>query len=186
MPHNRWQLHTKSGPMTRRMALRRAGMISASVALAPVLHACGDEETEATFATPDEETVTAPRTTLEPLATPATPGATPGATPAGPTTHLVKMNNQLNFVPAELTLRVGDTVVWRTVGSIPHTSTCDEDEANQPEEHVARPEGAEPWNSGLVGQGEEFERTFDVAGEYTYFCIPHEGSGMIGYLTVKE
>ena len=67
-----------------------------------------------------------------------------------------------------------------------HSSTCKENLANQPEEHVERPSDAEPWDSGLVEQGEEYSRTFPVAGEYTYFCIPHEAAGMIGYLTVEE
>ena len=130
-----------------------------------------------------------PVTAGTPEATPApeaTPQASPAASPSAVTTHLVEMNDELLFVPERLTLSVGDTVVWRTVGTIPHTSTCDEDEANQPEEHVERPEGAEPWNSGIVEQGEEYSRVFTVPGEYTYFCIPHEAAGMIGYLTVQE
>jgi len=120
-----------------------------------------------------------------PGATPAA-AATPGATPAAAATHLIEMTDELKFDPAELTLKVGDTVTWRTVGAAPHTSTCDPDEANNPEEHVQLPEGAETWNSGFVNTDEEFSRTFDVPGEYTYFCIPHEAAGMIGYLTVKE
>lgn len=123
----------------------------------------------------------------------ATPGATPGATPAatpaatpGATSHVVEMNDQLRFDPERLTLRVGNTVVWRTVGAVPHTSTADPEKAMDPEEHVQLPEGAERWDSGLVNRNEEFERTFEVPGEYTYFCIPHEAAGMIGYLTVEE
>ena len=96
------------------------------------------------------------------------------------------MNAQLRFDPERLTLRVGDTVLWRTVGAVPHTSTCDPEQAQNPEEHVQLPDGAETWDSGLIDEGGEFERAFEVAGEYTYFCIPHEGSGMIGYLTVEE
>lgn len=109
-----------------------------------------------------------------------------GGGQGGGQTHVVEMTDELVFDPEELTLNVGDTVVWRTIGAVPHTSTCDEGEATQPEEHVQRPEGAEAWNSELVNQGEEFERTFEVAGEYTYFCIPHEAAGMVGYLTVEE
>ncbi|HEV2067971.1 MAG TPA: plastocyanin/azurin family copper-binding protein, partial [Thermomicrobiales bacterium] len=130
---------------------------------------------------------TAPRTTLEPMAgPPGSPAATPAATPAG-ARHLVEMNEQLlRFGPEQMPLRVGDTVVWRTVGAIPHTSTCDPERAENPEEYVRLPEGAETWDSGLIDEGGEFERAFPVPGEYTYFCIPHEGSGMTGYLTVQE
>ncbi len=126
-------------------------------------------------------------TAATPGATPsATPGATPAATPSAGATHLVEMNDQLRFDPEQLTIRVGDTVTWRTVGAIPHTSTADPDKANNPEEHVQLPEGAETWDSGIVSTDEEYSRTFDVPGEYTYFCIPHEAAGMIGYLTVEE
>lgn len=114
----------------------------------------------------------------------ATPGATPGATPSAGS-HLIKMENDLAFHPAHLTLQVGDTVTWRNTGAIAHSSTCDPDESRNPEEHVQLPEGAEPWNSGLLDQGEAFAHTFEVAGEYTYFCIPHEQAGMIGHLTVE-
>jgi len=119
-----------------------------------------------------------------PGATPA--AATPGATPAAAATHLVEMTDELKFVPTELTINVGDTVTWRTVGAAPHTSTCDPDKANDPEEHVQLPEGAETWDSGFVNTDEEFSHTFEVPGGYTYFCIPHEAVGMVASLTVLE
>ncbi len=100
-------------------------------------------------------------------------------------THLVEMNLQLQYVPDQLTVAVGDTVTWRTVGPIPHTSTCDPSLAANPAQSVALPEGAEPWNSGDVGDGQEFSHTFEVAGDYTYFCIPHEAAGMIASVTVQ-
>ena len=109
------------------------------------------------------------------------------ATPvAGGQTHIVEMNDELQFDPDHLTIRVGDTVTWRTVGAVPHTSTCDPEQASNPEEHVQLPEGAETWDSGIVNQDEEFHHTFEVPGEYTYFCIPHEGAGMVASLTVEE
>jgi len=100
-------------------------------------------------------------------------------------THIVEMNDELAFVPDRLTIDVGDTVIWRTVGVMPHTATCDPAKANNPDEHVRLPEGAQAWDSGMVHQGEEFSHAFDVAGEYTYFCIPHEAAGMVGHLTVQ-
>ena len=95
------------------------------------------------------------------------------------------MNDQLKFVPDQLTISVGDTVTWRVVGFVPHTSTCDPSKAMNPDEHVKLPSGAEPWDSGNLNQGQEFSHTFTVAGEYTYFCIPHEAAGMIGHITVS-
>ena len=100
-------------------------------------------------------------------------------------THVVEMNDELKFDPEQLTITVGDTVTWRTVGVMPHTATCDPSRANDPDEHVLLPAGAEPWDSGTVGKDEEFSHAFEVAGEYTYFCIPHEAAGMVGHLLVR-
>ena len=91
----------------------------------------------------------------------------------------------LRFVPDTLTIKVGETVTWTTVGAIPHTSTADATKAQDPA-HVKLPEGAEPWDSGFVTQGQSWNRTFDVPGEYAYFCIPHESAGMLATLTVTE
>lgn len=184
MEGNRKRAPADRSPMTRRLVLRRAWIATAAVALVPTVHVVRGYQSDSDDAESDGD-ATPPVTTLEPLAVSGTPGATPAGTPEAER-HLVEMNDELLFVPEELTLRVGDTVVWRTVGAIPHTSTCDPELAENPEEHVQLPEGAETWDSGTVGEGEEYELTFEVPGEYTYFCIPHEGSGMIGYLTVEE
>ncbi len=100
-------------------------------------------------------------------------------------THVVEMSDELKFDPEQLTINVGDTVTWRTVGVVPHTATCDPSKANNPDEHVQLPAGAEPWDSGTVRKGEEFSHAFEVAGEYTYFCVPHEAAGMVGRLSVQ-
>jgi plastocyanin len=46
------------------------------------------------------------------------------------------------------------------------------------------PDDAESWDSGLLGAGEEFERSFDVEGVYDYYCRPHESEGMLGSVIV--
>ena len=33
--------------------------------------------------------------------------------------------------------------------------------------------------------GEEFDVTFAEAGDYTYWCAPHKGAGMIGAVHVE-
>lgn len=116
-------------------------------------------------------------------------GASPMASPSAAGDHVVEMTDKLQglqFDPDHLTIRVGDTVTWRNVSATSHTSTCDPEKANNPEEHVQLPEGAETWDSGLLNTDEEFSHTFEVAGEYTYFCIPHEANGMVANLTVEE
>ena len=96
----------------------------------------------------------------------------------------IEMNDQLGFEPKEMTIKVGQTVTWVNTGSMVHTSTNDPTKA-QKAEHSALPAGAAPWDSGLLRSKETWSHTFDVAGEYTYFCIPHEAANMIGTITVK-
>jgi plastocyanin len=115
----------------------------------------------------------------------ASPGASPMASPAAGGNHVVEMNDQLKFDPEDLTIKVGDTVTWVTVGAVPHTSTADPEQAVDPD-FVKLPEGAETWDSGIVNTDEEFSRTFEVPGEYVYFCTPHQTAGMVASLTVKE
>lgn len=62
--------------------------------------------------------------------------------------------------------------------------TADPAQAADPS-HVALPEGAETFDSGFIEADGSYSRTFDVAGEYRYFCIPHEGAGMVATLTVE-
>ena len=85
----------------------------------------------------------------------------------------------------KVNFEVGETVTWRNDSALVHTVTGKPSEAASAES-VALPEGAEPWGSGRLGPGETFEHTFEVAGKYQYFCIPHEGADMYGYVTVEE
>jgi len=52
------------------------------------------------------------------------------------------------------------------------------------------PEGAEPWNSGLLGgllnPTGVFEVTLTVEGVYDYFCMPHHALGMVGRIVVGD
>lgn len=173
--------------LTRRQAIRRAGLVTAAAALAPVLQACSRHTKE-----DHKPEVGAPVAEVAPTPTQAPAGAAPTEPAnAGPTAapqatggRVVEMNDQLRFVPDRLTIKVGETVTWRTVGAAPHTSTGDPAKALNPQQSVKLPDGAATWDSGLVTQGQEFSHTFAVAGEYTYFCIPHEAAGMVASLTV--
>ena len=111
----------------------------------------------------------------------------------GGTTHTVDMTDSLVFDPAELTIEAGDTVVWENVGSVGHSITAYEDNI---------PDGAEYWASGGfdaeqpardaypeqgdVPGGESYEHTFETLGTHEYFCIPHEGVGMVASVEVVE
>ena len=102
----------------------------------------------------------------------------------GTSAWTVEMNDQLKFIPDHLSLKVGDTVTWKNVGTLAHTVTADADKARD-KANVQLPPGVRPWDSGNVAGGESWSRKFDVSGEYTYFCIPHEAAGMVARLTVE-
>lgn len=75
------------------------------------------------------------------------------------------------------TINVGDTIRWVCLDGF-HTTTS-----------VAGI--AEQWDSGILRTGQEFSRTFTIAGRYEYFCLPHgsdngdgTASGMAGVITV--
>ncbi len=99
------------------------------------------------------------------------------------TVVVVEMNNALRFVPDQVMVKVGDTVEWRNIQTFPHTVTADPDKAANPG-NVELPDGAEPFDSGVLRAGQTFRRTFTKPGRYRYVCLPHEGAGMLGSVIV--
>lgn len=114
----------------------------------------------------------------------ARPDAGAGPQPASRDVTVVDMNNALRFVPDQIRIKAGGTVEWRNVQSFPHSVTADPTKAANPA-NVALPAGAEPFNSGRIDGGKSWRHTFTVAGVYRYFCIPHEGAGMLGTVIVE-
>ncbi|MFC4356527.1 plastocyanin/azurin family copper-binding protein [Halobium salinum] len=118
-------------------------------------------------------------------------GATAPVVAQEATEHLVEMTDGLVFDPDSLTVAPGDTVVWRTVGSVGHSVTAYADGIPEDAEYFAsggfETESAarRGYPRGDVGTDEEFGHTFGVEGEYEYFCIPHESVGMVGTVTVQ-
>ncbi len=113
-------------------------------------------------------------------------------TPAGAETdNLVDMTDDLNFEPAEITVSVGETVTWTTTGSVPHSVTAYEEQLPDGAAYFAsggfdsESAAREAYPSeGSVASEESYEHTFETAGEFAYFCIPHE-SGMKGTVIVE-
>jgi len=114
---------------------------------------------------------------------------TPTATAQG---NLVAMTDDLVFDPAEITVSAGETVTWENVGSVPHSVTAYEGEMPDGATYFASggfdSEEAARNNyptEGAIGGDETYEHTFETAGEFQYFCIPHE-SGMKGTVVVES
>lgn len=112
----------------------------------------------------------------------ATPGG-PAATTEG--RSRVSMTRDLRYAPATVRVERGTTVTWENTSALVHTVTADPERA-EAASSVALPGGARPFHSGELEPGEAFTHTFDVPGEYVYFCVPHEAAGMIGTIVVTD
>lgn len=104
--------------------------------------------------------------------------------PSGEHIVVTRMTDEMKFIPEHPVVSIGDTVVWINEGRLPHTSSDMPGKAAVVEHNVL-PDGAQPWDSGLLETGEQYRRVFTVTGEYTYLCVLHEAAGMIGHLTVE-
>ncbi len=101
-------------------------------------------------------------------------------------TYQVKMgtdNGTLAFQPAQLTIKVGDTVEWLNNKLPPHNVVFS-----------SVPNGDKQLANKLSRQalvykvGDSFRITFDASlptGTYTYYCTPHRGAGMQGKIIVQ-
>ena len=77
------------------------------------------------------------------------------------------------YIPADISISVGDTVTWSNDDTAAHTVT-----SGLPAEG---PDGN--FDSSLFMAGTTYEYTFDTAGEYPYFCMVHPW--MVGSVTVS-
>lgn len=95
--------------------------------------------------------------------------------PAAAATVEVKMGSDsgmLKFDPAIVTIKAGDTVKWANNKMSPH--------------NVVFESAADKSHKNLVfSPGDGYESTFDEAGEYSYYCEPHRGAGMMGKVIVQ-
>ncbi|MFQ5702432.1 MAG: plastocyanin/azurin family copper-binding protein [Gemmatimonadales bacterium] len=153
-------------------------------ALALLTMACGGGDQAAQ----DQQPAAAPQA--------ATPVA--AATEATGTVHEVKMlqtaDGNYQFQPAELSIKVGDTVRWTNVSGFPHNVAFYADKIPQgAADQLASLMPADGKLGPLLGRlltqaGETFEVSFVnvPTGSYGYFCVPHEALGMTASITVAQ
>lgn len=77
--------------------------------------------------------------------------------------------------PVGLFVEPGESVTFEIGAAAPHSSTAYEDRI---------PSDADPWDSGLLNEGEAFDHTFEVEGTYDYFCSAHASLGQVGRIVV--
>lgn len=75
--------------------------------------------------------------------------------------QIVPMAN-FAFVPQEIIVPIGATVVWVNQDGAPHTATADDGAA---------------FASDLLSSGQSFRHTFTAVGEFPYFCELHGSAG---------
>jgi plastocyanin len=76
----------------------------------------------------------------------------------------------VKFVPAELHVAPGSTVLWTNSSPLAHTVTADDGS----------------FDSGTLDAGATFTMSFDTPGTYSYFCAPHQSIGMVGSIVVDD
>jgi plastocyanin len=100
-------------------------------------------------------------------AAPAASTSTPAAANAGTGTVAVEMKN-IQFVPKNLSVTVGQTVRWIDLDSVQHNVVADS--------------GAD-FKSDVFGRDGTFEWTATKPGKVEYECTLHPG--MVGTITVR-
>lgn len=104
-------------------------------------------------------------------------------------THQVKLGSDkgmLVFDPAKLTIKPGDTVEWVNNKVPPHNVVFDGAKNPAKSTDLAK---SLSHKQLLMSPGQKTTTTFpaDVApGEYTFYCEPHRGAGMIGRVIVES
>jgi plastocyanin len=156
-------------------------------ALALLAVACGGGEktgqTQTTQTTPSQ---------------PESAAAAPAVAPSGTgTVHQIQMlmtsDGKYQFQPADVTIKVGDTVRWLNVSGFPHNISFYENQI---------PTGGKAFLDGVYATDQmkigplagrlltQANETYEIAftgaptGTYHYYCTPHEALGMKGTITV--
>lgn len=149
------------------------------------------EETDRPTATEEPSTATATETgTAEPTRTEGetptrtatdtateTDTDTPTATPPEGQTVVVGPDGTPQFDPETFTISAGATVRWEWEDDGHNVRP-----SNTPED--AAWSGTPGGDGTTYDEGYTYEYTFDVPGEYEYYCAPHRSLGMTGSFTV--
>ncbi len=104
-------------------------------------------------------------------------------------TYTVKLGSDkgmLAFEPSKLTVKPGDTIKWVNNKVPPHNVVFDT--AKNPAKNAALAKNLS-HKQLLMSPGQEYETTIPAdatPGDYTFYCEPHRGAGMVGKLTVQS
>jgi plastocyanin len=125
------------------------------------------------------------------VAAPTTTAPTTTTTGATDTIQMVQTGaTTYAFVPANLTIKVGDVVVFKGVSGAGHDVAFYEDSIPPGAKAVLDAQmktGPQPLATDMIPDGSAVSISFAGAptGTYKFFCIPHQAMGMKGTLTVQ-
>jgi plastocyanin len=110
------------------------------------------------------------------------------ASPAAAETYTVKMGTDkglLQFEPASVTIKPGDTVKWVMNKVPPHNAVFDDVKFPGADKAMAKKMSHDKL---MFSPGENYQTTFPedaTPGTYSYYCQPHRGAGMAGKIGVE-
>ena len=119
------------------------------------------------------------------------PNAAPTGTGASHEVQMVMESaTSYKFVPAELTIKAGDVVVFKGVSGTAHNVAFWADSipaGAQPVLDAQLKDGPQPLSTNMVADGASTSISFAGAptGTYKVFCIPHLPMGMKMTITVQ-
>jgi plastocyanin len=98
---------------------------------------------------------------------------------------------EFRFVPASVTARRGDVLLFKAVSGAPHSVVFEgkglSDQARE-KFNAALPRRAGDLSSPLLTEGTEYRIVVPLglaAGTYRFFCLPHKAYDMRGEFTIK-
>jgi plastocyanin len=103
-------------------------------------------------------------------------------------THQVKLGSDkglLVFEPKKLSIKPGDTIEWVNNKVPPHNVVFDAGLNPAKSADLAK---SLSHKQLLMSPGQKETTTFPAdapAGEYTFYCEPHRGAGMVGKIVVE-
>jgi plastocyanin len=155
-------------------------------------NSAGGNSTSTTTPTPASSTATAAPAAPAGGATSAA-ASTAGAPITGKTVKVQMVGDQqgYRFVPAKITIKVGDGVTWVNVSGGPHNATFWADSIPAGAQAVLQanmPNTMAPLTGPLLtNPNETYTVSFAGAkpGVYHFYCTPHLALGMTGVLTVQ-
>jgi plastocyanin len=109
----------------------------------------------------------------------------PAASAESYTVKLGSDKGMLAFEPAKITIKAGDTIQWVNNKVPPHNVVFDGAKNAAKSADFAK---ALSHKQLMMNPGQVIETTFPAdapAGEYTFYCEPHRGAGMVGKIIVE-